>query len=255
MRSQRGDRRGAAGSSDVSRQPRHDLSLSGGPGQSPGLPKLGPSRLSDVSDVNDENPCLHWRPIDQCNLEKAMTKMSCLISSRQSPLPLHPTRRASSRHAEKGCVWQYLSDPALGLAAWVQHCDFGFRKINLVVKRSTVVQRYFNRDGSPYPGEPDAVIHVFDLHEGEAVDGAVQRIFAEHAQDKADASQCVVKRYSDKSAPSVVLRFTVVPNAAYQKVIDGTAIRRTWLSRMRTGARVRGGYFEASPARRARCCM
>ncbi|WP_266160886.1 hypothetical protein, partial [Dyella silvatica] len=45
-------------------------------------------------------------------------------------------------------------------------------------------------------------------------------IFVEHTQDKTLASQCVVKPYRDSSAPVGVMRFTIVPNAAYQKTID-----------------------------------
>ncbi len=38
--------------------------------------------------------------------------------------------RRPSRPPVKGCAWEKASDAALGLEAWVQRCDFGFRKID-----------------------------------------------------------------------------------------------------------------------------
>lgn len=134
--------------------------------------------------------------------------------------PVLASEKPPSRPAEKGCAWQHLSDSALGLAAWVQHCDFGFRKIDLAIKNSTLVERYFNSDGKPDPGEPDVVINVFDLHEGETLQAGIQRIFSEQTHDKALASQCVVEPYRADSTPVGVLRFIVVPDAKYQKTID-----------------------------------
>jgi hypothetical protein len=33
-----------------------------------------------------------------------------------------------SRSADKGCAWRQLSDPTLGLEAWVQHCTHSVKE-------------------------------------------------------------------------------------------------------------------------------
>jgi len=47
------------------------------------------------------------------------------------PLAAAPAAEPS-RKAEKGCAWEKLVDAKVGLEAWVQRCDFGFRKIDFV---------------------------------------------------------------------------------------------------------------------------
>lgn len=188
-----------------------------------------------------------------------MIKMTCLALLTASLMLAAPPAPAAdkppSRAADKGCAWQHLSDASLGLAAWVQHCDFGFRKIDLVAKNNTIVERYFNKDGSPYPGEPDAVIHVFDLREGETPEAGIQRIFVEQTQDKTLTSQCVVKPYNDSSTPAGIVRFVMVPNAAYQKTIDARP-PSTDIPDPSCGEWGEGpdgvSYFEAQPSRNAR---
>ncbi|WP_266159440.1 hypothetical protein, partial [Dyella silvatica] len=54
--------------------------------------------------------------------------------------PTAAAEKPPSRPATQGCAWQHLSDSTLGLAAWVQHCDFGFRKIDLVAKNQRIVE-------------------------------------------------------------------------------------------------------------------
>ncbi|MEP6769644.1 MAG: hypothetical protein ABJC61_13305 [Acidobacteriota bacterium] len=39
---------------------------------------------------------------------------------------------APSRPPVPACAWETISDPAVGLAAWVQRCDLGFRKIDFL---------------------------------------------------------------------------------------------------------------------------
>jgi hypothetical protein len=53
-----------------------------------------------------------------------------------------PPNAGPSRAAEKGCVWEKLSDSKIGLEAWVQRCDFGFRKINFLFDGSSLAVRY-----------------------------------------------------------------------------------------------------------------
>jgi hypothetical protein len=115
-----------------------------------------------------------------------------------------------SRAADKGCTWEKLSDAKLGLEAWVQRCNYGDRKIDFVVKGTSLVQRF--SDG----GEPEPVIDVFDLAPGEQPDAGVKRIFAAHT-DAALAKRCVLAPYREGKAPAVGERFTFVPDRAYAK--------------------------------------
>ena len=43
-----------------------------------------------------------------------------------------------SRPPVKGCVWEKKTDATLGLDAWVQRCDFGFRKIDFRVAQHSL---------------------------------------------------------------------------------------------------------------------
>jgi len=107
---------------------------------------------------------------------------------------------APSRPPVEGCKWEQLTDKRLGLEAWVQRCDFGFRKIDLFVQGNSVVIRY--SDG----GNPDPLIDVFDLKPGETAEAGLRRIFAAHTK-KAVAAKCKLVR---KDAN----RFTFVPKVA-----------------------------------------
>lgn len=71
-----------------------------------------------------------------------------------------------SRPPVKGCAWEKASDAARGLEAWVQRCDFGFRKIDFLFEKNSLAIRY--SDGG---GKPDPVVDVFDLQPGDAPDG------------------------------------------------------------------------------------
>src|SRR5436309_620965 len=47
-----------------------------------------------------------------------------------------------SRPADKGCTWRKLSDPNLGLEAWVQRCTYSAnRTIDFVAKDHALVMR------------------------------------------------------------------------------------------------------------------
>jgi len=121
-----------------------------------------------------------------------------------------------SRPPVKGCAWEKLSDPKLGLEAWVQRCDFGFRKIDFLAKGRSLLVRY--SDG----GAPDPLIEVLDLLPGETAKAGVKRIFAAHT-DKALVGRCVLISYQGSPSPAGVKRFTFVPNAGYQKELDRKA--------------------------------
>lgn len=120
-----------------------------------------------------------------------------------------------SRPATDKCAWATLTDAQVGLDARVQHCDYGFRKIDFVFDRAALAQRF---DG----GKPDPVVDVLDLNEGEGVEAGLRRLFAEHS-DKADVAHCVLKPYKYyKPSPEGVRRYTFVPDAKYAKQLAAT---------------------------------
>jgi hypothetical protein len=121
-----------------------------------------------------------------------------------------------SRPAEKGCIWQTLSDASLGLEAWVQRCDFGSRKIDFIVKGKSLAIRY--SDG----GGPDPLIDVLDLLPGETAEAGLKRLFAARTEKKV-AQRCVLAPFRGTTARAGVKRYTFVPNAVYQKEIDAKA--------------------------------
>jgi hypothetical protein len=121
-----------------------------------------------------------------------------------------------SRAAQKGCAWEKLSDATLGLEAWVQRCDFGYRKITLFAKQNALMSQF--SDG----GDADPLIEVFDLKANEKPEDGIKRIFTEHTKDKTLVASCVLKPYKGDPAPAGVKRFTFLPNAALQKELDKT---------------------------------
>ncbi|MGH9443476.1 MAG: hypothetical protein ACRD16_14510 [Thermoanaerobaculia bacterium] len=121
-----------------------------------------------------------------------------------------------SRAPVKGCAWRRLSDGALGLEAWVQRCDFGFRKIDFLVVGNSLALRY--SDG----GAPDRLVDVLDLLPGESAETGIRRIFAART-DKALAGRCVLAPSRETKSRVGVERFTFVPDAAYRKALDAKA--------------------------------
>jgi hypothetical protein len=122
-----------------------------------------------------------------------------------------------SRKPVKGCAWRKISDPALGLEAWVQRCDFGFRKIDFQVAKTSLLVRWSDGGGTTEP-----VIEVLDLLRGETPEAGIRRIFTLHT-DKKVAARCVLRRYTEGTTPAGAQRFTFVPDAAYQKELDAKA--------------------------------
>jgi hypothetical protein len=123
---------------------------------------------------------------------------------------------APSRAPVKGCKWEKLSAASLELDAWVQRCDFGFRKIDLFVQGNSVMIRY--SDG----GAPEPLIDVIDLKDDETPEVGIKRIFAERTTDKKLVAQCVLKPYTENKPPRGVKWYTFNPTAALQKQIDAT---------------------------------
>ncbi|HZP66261.1 MAG TPA: hypothetical protein VFB32_08120 [Rudaea sp.] len=133
------------------------------------------------------------------------------LAAAAAPAP----KDAPSRAAEKGCVWEKLGGPALGLEAWVQRCTFGSRKVDLFVRGNSVMIRY--SDG----GEPEPLIDVFELKPTETAEAGIARIFAERTIDKKLAAHCELKPYEgDDPAPAGAKRYTFLPDAVLKKEID-----------------------------------
>ena len=127
---------------------------------------------------------------------------SLLVSSLLAAAPASKP----SRKAFKGCKWEKLSDPAVGLEVFAQKCDYGFRKIDFLLAKSALSIRY--SDG----GAPEPVVEVFDLKDGEAPEAGVRRLWAERTP-KFFHERCVVAPYGKPPAGAKWL--TVEPNAAY----------------------------------------
>lgn len=147
---------------------------------------------------------------------RAWVYLACLIAVLLAvALPATAKYKSEpSRPAIKGCIWEQLSNTALGLSAWVQRCDFGFRKIDLLFTDGSLAVRY--SDGG---GAPDPLVDVFDLLPGEAAEAGVKRLFAARTS-KDIASRCVMVPYRGGRPPAGVKRFTFVPNAAFQKELN-----------------------------------
>lgn len=110
---------------------------------------------------------------------------------------------APSRPADKGCVWEKFSNASVGLEAWVERCDYGFRKIDFVAQGRSLAIRY--SDG----GAPENVVDVIDRLPGESGEAAVKRIFAAHTE-KALAARCIARPFQGMTARKDVKRFTFV---------------------------------------------
>jgi hypothetical protein len=131
--------------------------------------------------------------------------------------PAWARKDAPSRAPVPGCKWEKLDNADVGLAAWAQRCDFGFRKIDLFWKGNAIMIRY--SDG----GEPSALIEVIDLDAGESIQAGIRRIFAAHTADTALVARCVLAPYTAQKPPAGSKRYTFVPDAALKKELDAKA--------------------------------
>lgn len=121
-----------------------------------------------------------------------------------------------SRPAIAGCAWEQRTDLLIGLGAWVQRCDFGFRQIDLFFDSGALAIDYSDGEG------PDPLVQVLDLLPGEAPNAALRRLF-EAGTEPAIAARCVVAPFTLIPAPVGAERFTFVPDAAYQSELDANA--------------------------------
>jgi hypothetical protein len=132
--------------------------------------------------------------------------------------PIVAAAKGPSRAPEKGCTWETLSDASVGLEAWVQRCDFGFRKIDFLFQGNALAMRY--SDG----GGPEPLVEVFDLLPGEKPQTGIRRLF-DARTDKQLASHCVLAPYKGEGdkPPAGVKRYTFVPNKALEKELAAKA--------------------------------
>ncbi len=115
-----------------------------------------------------------------------------------------------SRPASKGCAWEKIADTKVGLAAWVERCDYGFRKIDFLFKDGALAMRF--SDG----GEPEPVVEVFGRLPGESPQAGVLRIAREHTAPEI-AARCLVVPYNIGKPPAGARRYAFAPNAAYRR--------------------------------------
>lgn len=128
----------------------------------------------------------------------------------------HGQTGTPSRPPVQGCTWEQRGNAAVGLTAWVQRCDFGTRKIELFFNANILFSRF--SDG----GAPQALIEIFKLLPNETHEKAMQRIFTAHTEH-ATAQRCVLSPYRENLPTTGVLRYTFVPNAAYQRELTAQA--------------------------------
>ena len=117
-----------------------------------------------------------------------------------------------SRPPQKGCKWEKVTNAATGFEAWVERCDFGYRKIDLFFKGSSLFSRF--SDG----GAPDPLVDVLPLLAGETAESGMKRIFASHT-DKKLVKRCVLAPYPGDRRPGAT-RYTFLPDKAYKKELD-----------------------------------
>ncbi|TIN26978.1 MAG: hypothetical protein E5Y31_14950 [Mesorhizobium sp.] len=139
---------------------------------------------------------------------------SALLAS--ATIPAVADEPAPSRPPIDKCVWERLSDKNVGLAAWAQRCDFGFRQIHFEFAGNALAIKY--SDG----GAADLLVELFDIKPGETAEATLQRLFLEKT-DKAVSARCVLTPYTQGTVPAGVKRYTFSPDAAYAKELKALA--------------------------------
>lgn len=142
--------------------------------------------------------------------------ISALFASAAISAAAHADELAPSRPPIDKCAWEKLADKTVGLAAWVQRCDFGFRQIHFEFVGNALAIKY--SDG----GAPDPLVELFDIKSGETAEAAVLRLLLEKT-DKAVSARCVLAPYTEGSVPTGVKRYTFSPDAAYAKELKALA--------------------------------
>jgi hypothetical protein len=128
-----------------------------------------------------------------------------------------PPQDAPSHPPFKNCAWEHLADATVGLAAWVQRCDYGFRKIDFTFVGRSLAVRFSDA------GAPDPLVEVIDMLPGESAEATVKRHFSEHTE-KVVASRCVLSTYRGAKPPAGAKLYTFVPNREYAKEIKAKEV-------------------------------
>jgi hypothetical protein len=123
---------------------------------------------------------------------------------------------APSRPPIDKCSWERLADKTIGLSAWVQRCDFGFRQIHFEFAGNALAIKY--SDG----GAADPLVELFDIKPGETAEAALRRLFLQKT-DKAVSARCVLAPHTEGTVPASVKRYTFSPDAAYAKELKALA--------------------------------
>ncbi|RWO66255.1 MAG: hypothetical protein EOS17_23015 [Mesorhizobium sp.] len=123
---------------------------------------------------------------------------------------------APSRSPIDKCVWERLSDKNIGLAAWAQRCDFGFRQIHFEFADNALAIKY--SDG----GAADPLVELFDIISGETAEAALRRLFLEKT-DKTVSARCVLTPYTQGTEPAGVKRYSFSPDASYAEELKALA--------------------------------
>lgn len=130
--------------------------------------------------------------------------------------PARADEPAPSRPPIEKCVWEKLSSKAIGLSAWAQRCDFGFRQIHFEFAGNALAIKY--SDG----GAAAPLVEVFDIKPGETAEAALLRLFLEKT-GKTVGARCVLAPYTEGTVPAGVKRYTFSPDAAYAKELTALA--------------------------------
>ncbi len=120
------------------------------------------------------------------------------------------------RPALKDCKWGKVSSETVGLEAWVQVCDYGFRKIDFVFQGNSLAIQYSDSD------KPSPVIDVIELLPYETIETGLRRFFFTHT-DKSIAKRCVLAAYLGSKPAEGTKRYTFVPNADYRRELKAKA--------------------------------
>ena len=111
----------------------------------------------------------------------------------------------------KNCAWERIASTSVGLAAWVQRCDHGFRKIDFLFQESGALLIRFSDGGAPAP-----VVEVFGQERDELALNTIRRVYKARTDAKV-AARCVLAPYHISKAPPGVKRFAFYPNPSYRK--------------------------------------
>jgi hypothetical protein len=82
-----------------------------------------------------------------------------------------------SRPAEEGCVWRRMTEPAVGIALWVEKCDFGFRTVDYTASaKDKELFEVLHDTGIAAPDSHDPIVYMFVKKAGEPIAAAIRRV-------------------------------------------------------------------------------